>query len=76
MVLWNKDYTMNRNLKIFLVLYFIIGLVMGSVMAYVIPAMNWMGVLYYATFWPMFVLQGTFGIPINWPIPTWAFSFS
>ena len=67
---------MNRNLKIFLVLYFIIGLLMGSVMAYVIPAMNILGVLYYAVFWPMFVLQGTFGIPINWSIPEWVFSFN
>ena len=66
---------MNKTLKIFLLVYFGIGLAAGALMAYVIPAMNIFGVLYYALFWPMFVLQGTFGIPINWPIPTWAFTF-
>ncbi len=67
---------MSKRVKIFLAVYSIIGLVLGSFIGYVMPAMNWMGVLYYAMFWPMFVLQGTFGIPFNWPIPEWAFSFS
>ena len=62
--------------KIFLIAYFIIGMIGGSIMAYLIPAMNVFGALYYAVFWPMFVLQGTFGIPINWPVPEWAFTFS
>lgn len=64
-----------RKFKILLVVYLIIGLLLGSFMAYAIPAMNILGVMYYAVFWPMFVLQGTFGIPINWPIPDWTFSF-
>ena len=67
---------MSKRVKIFLATYSIIGLAIGSFMAYIIPAMNVFGALYYAVFWPMFVLQGTFGIPINWPIPAWAFSFS
>ena len=67
---------MKRNLIIFLVLYLTVGLILGSILAYALPAINILGVLYYAVFWPMFVLQGTFGIPINWPIPSWAFSFN
>lgn len=67
---------MKRNLKIFLVVYFTVGLILGSFLAYALPAINLLGVLYYAVFWPMFVLQGTFGIPINWPIPSWVFSFN
>lgn len=62
--------------KNLLVIYSVIGLLMGLFMEYNIPAINIFGVLYYAVFWPMFVLQGTFGIPINWPIPEWVFSFS
>ena len=67
---------MKRNLIIFLVVYLTVGLILGSILAYALPAINILGVLYYAVFWPMFVLQGTFGIPINWPIPSWAFSFN
>jgi hypothetical protein len=74
MVFWSKDYTMKR-FKIFLVIYLTIGLLAGLLMAWAIPAMNVFGVLYYTLFWPMFVLQGAFGIPINWPIPSWAFTF-
>jgi hypothetical protein len=65
-----------KSIKILLVVYAVIGLVVGSLMAYAIPAMNILGVLYYALFWPMFVLQGAFGIPINWPIPSWVFTFT
>jgi hypothetical protein len=65
-----------KSVKILLIVYAIIGLGLGATMSYFIPAMNIFGVLYYALFWPMFILQGTFGIPINWPIPEWAFSFS
>lgn len=67
---------MNRKLKIFLAVYFAIGLSIGSLFWYAIPAFNLLGLIYYAVFWPMFVLQGAFGIPINWPIPEWLFSFS
>ena len=66
---------MTSPVKIFIVTYLAIGLTLGSIMAYALPAFNIFGVLYYALFWPMFVLQGTFGIPINWPIPYWVFSF-
>jgi hypothetical protein len=65
-----------KSIKILLVVYAVIGLVVGSLMAYAIPAMNILGVLYYVLFWPMFVLQGAFGIPINWPIPSWVFTFT
>lgn len=65
-----------KYLKIFLIIYAVIGLLLAAIMGYVIPAMNIFGMLYYAVFWPMFVLQGSFGIPINWPIPTWAFTFT
>lgn len=67
---------MKNVAKICFAVYFLIGVVLGSLMAYAIPAMNWLGVLYYATFWPMFVIQGVFGVPINWPIPEWAFTFN
>jgi hypothetical protein len=66
---------MNR-VKIVLAVYAVIGLLLGTAMSFFIPAINILGILYYALFWPMFILQGTFGIPINWPIPEWAFSFS
>lgn len=57
------------------VLYYGAGLAMGSLMASAIPAMNVLGVAYYAAVWPGFVAHG-FGLT-TWspPVPSWSFSF-
>jgi hypothetical protein len=56
------------------VIYLWIGLILGSAMAFAIPAMNPLGVGYYALTWPAFVASGTLDTPAP-PVPAWAFTF-
>jgi hypothetical protein len=54
--------------------YLLIGILLGFAMAYVIPAMNLWGVIYYALTWPMWPLQHA--LHQHWmPIFDWMFTF-
>jgi hypothetical protein len=56
------------------VAYALVGTFLGFGMASVIPAMNGMGVAYYAMTWPLWISAGTYGTPAP-PIPNWCFTF-
>lgn len=55
-------------------LYLCIGLLLGYAMKLALPAISWLGFLYYALIWPAFVSAGTFHTPAP-PIPDWCFYF-
>lgn len=58
------------------VCYYTIGITMGAFLAARLPAMNVLGVLWYATLWPWFILRGKFGDSIPGPpVPEWCFTF-
>lgn len=53
-------------------LYVLIGYSTALMMASAIPAMNWMGVTYFAITWPLWTLVS----PVHLPIFAWCFTFS
>lgn len=72
-----------RWISFAVVVYYSIGLLLGNMISYYIPAMNWKGTAYYAAVWPGFVASGCFGedgtilklgVPSP-PVPDWSFSF-
>ena len=58
----------------FAVAYLATGLYLGNALARHIPAMNVVGVAYYAVMWPGFVASASWGTPAP-IVPKWAFSF-
>lgn len=58
-----------RKYQIALVIYLMIGLALGLVMEHHLPAMNALGVLYYAITWPLWI------IGLGLPIPAFMFTF-
>ena len=65
---------MSKKLLIAAAVYAVIGLVLGSVMAHFIPAMNILGVLYYALLWPLNLIDGTFHLHLV-PMPDWLMQY-
>ncbi len=55
--------------------YLLIGLVLGLVVSVAIPAVNVLGVGYYALTWPLHVAHGSGLTEWQPPIPDWVFSF-
>jgi hypothetical protein len=57
------------NWVVVVALYLAVGLVLGLIMESAVPAMNALGVAYYALTWPLWLLG------FNPTIPTWMFTF-
>jgi hypothetical protein len=56
------------------IIYLIVGLTMGFVMQHYLPAMNTLGVGFYALTWPAELIDGTFHTKLV-TIPDWVFTF-
>lgn len=55
--------------KLLLLSYLLVGLALGLVMEHYLPAINALGVAYYALTWPLWLLG------VDLPIPAWMFTF-
>lgn len=61
-----------HNLQRVLILYPIVGMLMGISFKLAIPRTNWYGVAYLTVVWPAFQMQGLAGFHLV--VPSWAFN--
>lgn len=57
-----------------LAFYLVMSLINGLAICRSIPALNWMGGVYYGITWPLWAVETMMGSEMM-PIPQWAFTF-
>jgi len=54
--------------------YLVMALINGMAISRSIPALNWMGGVYYGAVWPLWAIGDMLGVTFL-PIPQWLFTF-